>query len=228
MRSNMCTVAFLMVVASGSAECADEPVKNIEGWGTIEDSMGGAKIEVMDGTLVMIAPKAYRDNVPGRKFNAPRLTQPASGDFTVEVNVTHVDTAKQKSVLKSLGGFSTAYHAGTLLVRGDQRNAIRFARVSMNTNGQLSTTCDLQVYEDGKLTTHVSEEIEESATHLKLTRQGDMLQCGFSQDDGKTWKKLPLHQLRNLTGPVQVGVSLTSNTDPGCTVKFRDLKLVSE
>ena len=55
-----------------------------------------------------------------------------SGDFTAEVKVTHVDQAMPNSVLKSLGGFSTAYHAATLLVWTNQKNLIRKILILMN------------------------------------------------------------------------------------------------
>ncbi len=210
----------------GVSQSATEPANMIEGWGKSEDPAGGTKIELQGTTLVMTSPAAYVDNFPRGAVNAPRVLQDVSGDFTAEVKVTHVDPAMPNSVLKSLGGFSTAYHAGTLLVRSNDKNFIRFERVSMNTKGVLSTTCDLQVHESGKLTAHVSEKIGDTATRLRLERRGDLLLSSFSQDDGKTWKELPQHKLSKLKGPVTAGVSLTNNTDPGCTVKFQDLKVV--
>lgn len=206
-------------------EPANELPNEIKGWGKHEDPAGGTKIELQDSTLIMTSPAAYIDNYPRGAVNAPRVFQEVSGDFTADVKVTHVDPALPGSVLKSLGGYSTAYHAGTLLVRRNDKNFIRFERVSMNTKGVLSTTCDLQVYEKGKLTSHVSETIKDVATHLRLQVSGNLVLGSFSQDDGKTWKELPQHKLRTLLGTVTVGVSLTNNTDPGCTVKFQDLKV---
>lgn len=207
-------------------ETVKEQPNEIKGWGKREDPAGGTKIELQDSTLIMTSPAAYIDNFPKGAVNAPRVLQEVSGDFTAEVKVTHVDPALPDTVLKSLGGFSTAYHAGTLLVRHNDKKFIRLERVSTNTNRVLSTTCDLQVYEKGKLTSHVSEKIEDIATHLRLQVRGDLVLGSFSQDDGKTWKELPQHKLRTLLGTVTVGVSLTNNTDPGCTVKFQDLKVV--
>lgn len=211
---------------SSAGKPANELPDEIKGWGKREDPAGGTKIELQDSTLIMTSPAAYIDNYPKGTVNAPRVLQEVSGDFTAEVKVTHVDPALPDTVLKSLGGFSTAYHAGTLLVRHNDKKFIRFERVSANTNGVLSTTCDLQVYEKGKLTSHVSEKIEDTATQLRLQVRGDLVLSSFSQDDGKTWKELPQHKLRTLLGTVTVGVSLTNNTDPGCTVKFQDLKVV--
>ncbi|MBC8113444.1 MAG: DUF1349 domain-containing protein [Candidatus Saccharimonas sp.] len=198
----------------------------IKGWGEKEDPVGGTKIELQETTLVMTSPAAYVDNYPKGAVNAPRVLQEVSGDFTAEVKVTHVDPALPNSVLKSLGSFPTAYHAGALFVHTNQKNLIRFERVSKNTKGMLSTTCELQVWESGKLTAHASEVIEDTVITLRLERRGDLLRSSFSQDDGKTWKELPQHQLDKLKGTVKIGVSVTNNTDPGCTVKFQDLKVV--
>lgn len=204
----------------------NEPANMIQGWGTSRDPAGGTKIELKDTTLVMISPAAYVDNFPKGAVNAPWVMQEVSGDFTAEVNVTHVDPALPDSVLKSLGGFSTAYHAGSLIVRTNEKNLIRFERVSKNTKGILSTTCELQVYEKGKQKAYASEKIEDIPTQLRLERRGNLLLSSFSQDNGKTWKELPQHKLGMLLGKVKIGVSLTNNTDPGCTVKFQDLKIV--
>lgn len=213
-------------VVSLDGKPAGEPPILIKGWGESEDPAGGTKIELQGTTLVMTSPEVYIDNFPKGSVNAPRVLQEVSGDFTAEVKVTHVDPALPDSVLKSLGGFPTAYHAGALFLRANEKNLIRFERVSKNTKGMLSTTCELQVWESGKLTAHASESIEDTVIQLRLERRGDLLLSSFSQNDGRTWKELPQHKLNTLRGTVKIGVSVTNNTDPGCTVKFQDLKVV--
>ena len=89
-----------------------------------------------------------------------------------------------------------------------------------------ATTCELQVWENGKRMLYVPEDIEDVVVYLRLERRGDLLLSSFSKDDGKSWKELPQYKLDTLNGTVSVGVSLTNNTDPGCTVKFQDLKVV--
>jgi hypothetical protein len=85
----------------------------------------------------------------------------------------------------------------------------------------------LQVWENGERTLYVPEDIENVVVHLRMERRGELLLSSFSKDDGKTWKELPQHKLDQLKGAVKVGVSVTSNTDPGCTVKFHDLKVAN-
>ncbi len=211
---------------SGDGKAAAEPADVIKGWGKKEDPAGGTTIELQDTTLVMTTPDIYVDNYPPGKVNAPRVMQEVSGDFVVEVRVTHLDPSQTDSVLKSLGSFPTAYHAGALLVRTNEKNFIRFEKGSKNTKGKRATTCELQVWENGKRMFYAPEDIEDVVVSLRLERQGDLLLSSFSKDDGKNWKELPKYKLDKLKDTVSVGVSLTSNTDPGCTVKFQDLKVV--
>lgn len=209
------------------ASQAAASIRFIPGWGVSEDPAGESTLELQGTTLVITTPDAYVDNYPPGKVNAPRVLQEVVGDFTAEVKVTHLDPSKPDSVLKSLGSFPTAYHAGTLLVRMNDKNFIRFEKGSKDTKGVHATTCELQVWENGKRTRYVPEDIEDVAVSLRLERRGDLLLSSFSKDEGKTWKELPQHKLEKLTGTINVGVSVTNNTEPGCTVKFQDLKVAN-
>ena len=202
-------------------------VRFIPGWGASEDPAGESNIKAEGTTLVIKTPDAYLDNFPPGKVNAPRVLQEVVGDFTAEVKVAHLDPSQTDSVLKSLGSFPTAYHAGILLVRVNDKNFIRFEKGSKNTKGVQATTCELQVWENGKRMLYVPEDIEDVVVHLRLERRGDLLLSSFSKDDGKTWKQLPEHKLDTLKGAAKVGISLTNNTEPGCTVKFQDLKVAN-
>ncbi len=216
---------FVPTSAPQAASQAAASTRFIQGWGASEDSAGESTVGLQGTTLVITTPDAYVDNFPPGKVNAPRVLQEVVGDFTAEVKVTHLDPSQPNSVLASLGSFPTAYHAGVLLVRANDKNFIRFEKGSKNTMGVHATTCELQVWENGKRTLYVPEDIEDVVIHLRLERLGDLLLSSFSKDDGKTWKELPQHKLDKLKGTVKVGVSLTNNTDPGCTVKFQDLKV---
>lgn len=201
------------------------PKKLIEGWGISEDPTAATKIEVKDGVLSITTPAILVDNYPPGIVNAPRVTREASGDFTAEVKVEHLDEALPNSVFKTIGNFP-AYHAATLLIRLDDQNCIRFERVSMHRGTTLSTLCVLQIWENGDTTQYKSESVKDTATILRLERKGAILRSSFSQDDGKTWTQMPNSELKTLAGKVHVGLSMTNNTDPGSVVKFKDFKLV--
>lgn len=158
-------------------------------------------------------------------MNPPRVSREVTGDFTVEVDVTHLDEAEADSVHKSLGNFSTAYHAGSLLLRHDDETFVRLERTSMNTNGRAAYTCDLQIWKDKQRQFHPSFAIEDKPIRLKLDRQGEKLNAAFSQDQGETWTEFPEQSLEGFPEKLNVGVSMTSNTEQGCKVRFKGLKL---
>jgi regulation of enolase protein 1 (concanavalin A-like superfamily) len=172
----------------------------------------------------MTAPDDYVDNY-NSKVNAPTVMQEVSGDFTVEVNVVYLEKALPNTVHESLESFPTAYHSGTLLIRHDRENFVRFERVSMNTRGNANSHCALHVYKDQNRESLKTENIKDAPTRLRLERRGKQVTAAFSQDDGKTWKSFPPQDIGHLPDDVKVGVSLTSNTQIGGTVKFKGLKI---
>ncbi len=200
-------------------------VKTIEGWGDAEDPTGATRIELKDGVLSITTPAILVDNYPQGAFNAPRVMQEVSGDFTAEVTVLHLDEAKPDSVFKWIGNFP-AYHAATLLIRLDDKNCIRLEQASMHRESILSNLCNLQMWDNTAPTKFESVPIEDTATILRVERKGAVLRSSFSQDDGKTWTKMGDCKLNALAGKVSVGVSMTNNTDPGSVVRFREFKII--
>ena len=226
MRSiNRRIVCWMLVVLAGTAVLpADEKARMIEGWGNFVDPAFDSKVELDKDVLVMTAPDAYVDNF--HKTTAPRVMQDVASDFAAEVTVLHVDPSKPNSVLKSLGDFPTACHSGTLLIRQDDRNFVRLEH--MNSCRQSAyTKCWLHVYQDGKRTYLNVFDIKDVPTRMIVERHGNVLSASFTQDDGKTWKEFEAANIEFLPKKVEVGVSMTSNTDPGCTVKFRDFKITT-
>ncbi len=226
MRSTIRHVLCLMILSAGGAAAlrADDKPRTIKGWGEFVDPAFYSKVEIDKDVLVMTAPDDYVDNY--NKTTAPRVTQDVSGDFTAEVNVLYVDPSKPNSVLERLGNFPVACHSGTLLIRHDDRNFVRLEHMN-DCRQEASSKCYLHVYQDGKRIYHKVFGIKDVPTRLKLERHGNSLLGSFSQDDGKTWKEFEQAEIEFLPKKLEVGVSMTSNTNPGCTVKFRDLKIAT-
>lgn len=201
---------------------ADEKPRMIEGWGNFVDPAFDSKVKLDKDVLAMTAPDDCVDNF--NTTTAPRVTQRVEGDFAAEVTVLHVDPSKPNSVLKSLGDFPVACHSGTLLLRSDDRNFVRFEH--MNSCRQKPTSkCFLHVYRDGNRVYHKVFDIKDVSTRLRMERHGDSLLAYFSQDDDDTWKEFEGADIKFLPKELEAGVSMTSNTDPGCTVKFRKLEI---
>lgn len=218
-------VCLMLVVLAGTAVLpADEKPRMIEGWGKFVDPAFDSKVELDKDVLVMTAPDTYVDNF--NKTTAPRVVQDVSGDFAAEVTVLHVDPSKPNSVHKSLGDFPVACHSGTLLIRQDDRNFVRFEH--MNDCRQApSSKCYLHVYQDGKRVYHNVFSIKDVPTRMVVERHGNVLSASFTQENGKTWVEFAEANVEFLPKNVEVGVSMTSNTETGCTVKFRDFKITT-
>jgi regulation of enolase protein 1 (concanavalin A-like superfamily) len=218
-------VLLILAGFSSSMLLAADPPRKIEGWGEVTDFYEASKFELDKGTLVMTSPLDYVDNYKSNQITAPRVMRRVSGDFTVEVNVVHVDDPKPNSVLGALNDFPTAFHSGTLLIRHDDKNFIRYEQAKMNTYGRPYTGCLLHVYRDGTRVSHPMTAIKSSPVILRLERKGKTLLSSYSQDNGKTWQEFEPQDVEHLPQDLEYGVSMTSNTDPACTVKFKDLKI---
>lgn len=199
--------------------------RRIPDWGLMTESAARSTVLIGGDTLTITAPDIYVDNYPPGEVNAPRVLEEVSGDFTAEVDITHLDEAAADSVHKSLGDFQTAYHAGTLLLRSDDSTFVRLERVSTNTTGQAAYSCSLQIWKDKNLQFNRSRAIENKPIRLRLKRTGKKLTASFSRDEGETWTEFPEQPLEGFSEQVNVGVSLTSNTEKGCKVQFKGFKL---
>jgi len=219
------TCCLLAVVTTAPTLLAEETLTIIEGWGKLEDPTGQSDVRLEDKTLILKSATRYVDNYPPGEVNAPRVEQQINGDFIAEVNVIDVEEAMPDSVLKSLGSFPTSFHAASMLIRLDSLNFVRFDRSSMNHGGRQFNACELQVYANYDRIHLKAFHIEDKPTRLRLKRVGPMLFASFSQDDGKTWKEFPKTSIKHLPDRIDVGVSMTSNTDPGCTVKLQNFTI---
>ncbi len=222
-RTGVCCLLAPVLIAP--VLTAGEKPSEIEGWGRVDDPTGECEIKLENKTLVLKAPTRYIDNYTPGEVNAPRVEQEVEGDFVAEVNVVDVEKAKPNSVLKSLGSFPTSFHAASMLIWMDTVNFVRFDRSSMNRGGREFNGCELQVYANYDRVHLKSYAVEDKPTRLRLKRVGKTLFAAFSQDYGKTWTEFPKITIKHIPDRTDVGVSMTSNTDPGCTVKFKEFTI---
>ena len=220
MRSPVALAVTISLACAAAASAAEDVQRASPGWGTVVDPVGGSVVKLTDETLVLFAPRAYVDNYPHGKVNAPRVSQQIEGDFTIEVDVVHVDRAMPNSVLPTLKT-PTPYHAASLLIRRDDANFVRFERIDMCLDGRHVTRCDLQIWEHGNRTVLISTDVGDKRTRLQIARRGNLILAAHSQNDGETWTRCPQQVFHDMPNPVEVGVSLTSNTDPQCKVAFQ-------
>jgi len=206
-------------------EATQAESRHIEGWGEVVDPTRQATVQLVDGVLEMTSPDTWVDNDPSLLVNAPRIAQSQDGAFTVEVTVQHVDLVEPFSAHESLGDGVKAIHAGTLMLRADDLNLVLFSRVNRNDNGKPESVCELQLWQDGERIVRSTLPARDVPAVLRLRIHGPKLQAGFSQDDGKSWKKFKPRSLEHLPPQLDVGVTMISNTESGSTVRFQSLKI---
>jgi len=205
-----------------------QPLLTFNGWGTYEDPTAATKLSFAGDVLTLRAFDGYVDNFPQGKVNSPRIVRPVTGNFDAQVKVIELDPAEPGTVHANLGNFPTAYHAGTLLLRADDKNMVRVERISMARRGRQSHLAAVQVIQGGQTLAYHPQEVEEKPVILRMQRESNRLLASFSQDDGRNWTEFPSVDVEFLPEKIKVGVSMTSNTQIGSLVRFRDYRLSSE
>lgn len=224
LKSTACLVGVALCCQSAAVADDIKPFDTVQGWGWVVDPVGDCGFRLAEGVLTITVPGAYHDLWPVKgQVNAPLVLQDATGDFTVEVKVAHVDQAEQGTVIPGLAS-SVSFHAGTLVIWKDSRNFVRLDRTDMNNRGRAITSCYLHVFKDGERVVELAPVVPDKPTHLRLGRHGDRLSAAYSQDGGKTWRSLPPQRAR-LPEKVKVGVSALNSTTRPCEVRFENFKV---
>jgi regulation of enolase protein 1 (concanavalin A-like superfamily) len=219
-------VVYLLAAAPMGETTAAKPgggesPQKVEGWGEFVDASGQCKVR-LEGTRVMIeTPAGSFDLWPeGKRTNAPRLVQDASGDFTVRVK-TVGNVMGEKGAEAT--GRDVAFNAATLVIWQDENNFVRLDRAGMHKAGTRYHQTYYHINQDGKRTVQLSQGLPEEDSWLQLQRRGSKITAGWSVD-GTTWKTYPVQDAK-LADKVKVGVAaLNSGTKP-FVATFEDLKL---
>lgn len=203
--------AFLVIPVSRGDDKKPQEIKN---WGTVVDPAGDCKVTEKDGKVTITVPKTHHDLNPTPNFNnvlAPRVLQVVEGDFTVEVKVDAFPRPEARTASSDAG---ISFVAAGLVVWQDEKNFVRLLRAANGDRGDLFG--HLEVYRDGKFVGDgYARNIEEKATYLKLTREGDAFTFAVSAD-GKEWAEVKgrgnsIGEI-DLPKKVKVGVAATNAT----------------
>jgi regulation of enolase protein 1 (concanavalin A-like superfamily) len=206
-------------VALGSAAAGDRKAQTIDGWGTVVDPDGDCRVRQDKGKLTITVPKTYHDLTYQEdrfKLNAPRVLQPAKGDFQLQVEVA---TFPIPDADTSSSGAATFVSSG-LLVWADEKNFIRMERAA--TGGGSAPFIWVELFQDGKSVTHKAQDIEDKPTHLRVSRSGDKLTFETSPD-GKDWTEVHSAELK-LPEKIQVGVLAINTTTREFSAQLQGLK----
>ena len=220
------TLRLSIVVAVAWCGCAaargaDKPVA-VKGWGQLTDPGGDCKLRADGDAVTFELPAGNYDLWPKEgKVNAPRLTQPAKGDFTVEVTAKSVPLPEADATIV---GRTSAYHSGTLLVWQDANNFVRLDRGAMIKDGRAVHFAYYHIFVNGERVAQLSQSLTDKPARLRIERRKGKILTSFNQDEGKSWRSFAA-QDDQLGASVEAGVAALNVTTKPFTVEFEKLSL---
>ena len=219
-------LAALSLVPLDVGRAADAPPttqpQNVEGWGELIDPGGDCTLRRDGARVTLEVPAGMYDLWPeGKKVNAPRLVQPARGDFTITVKAIG-------SVMPEKGtevpGRDVAFRAATLVIWQDEHNFVRFDRAAMHKAGKPFSQTYYHINQNGKRTTHLNKLVAPDAdVWLRLQRKGDAILAAWSTD-GERWTDYP-PQTAKLADELQAGVAVLNASAAPASATFEAIEL---
>ncbi|QDT14882.1 DUF1349 domain-containing protein [Alienimonas californiensis] len=218
----LCLAVPLLAVqiADGAGDSREVP-----GWGVAINPGGDGRFAPDGSRLTLSAPGPVHGlSAELNQMNAPRVLQPAEGDFDVEVKVEG-GFAPGRATLR----VRKAYHGAGLLLMKDDRTYIRLERASFRADGQTRHYANFELRLDGQLqriglATDMPLDPTQP-TWLRLERRGDVVTARVRQQQG-AWKTLG-DKSAPLPLVVQVGVCAVNASTVPFRPTFSELKVVA-
>jgi regulation of enolase protein 1 (concanavalin A-like superfamily) len=172
----------------------------IENWGVALDLAGDCEFKAEDGKLSITVPGSAKPHDMSTELlssTAPRVLQPASGDFVMVVKVEGEFAPGGESTQRG----RTGYTGAGLVVFADAENYVRLERATLQSSGEEeSPYTNFEIRVDGDLerignTGDIPTEAGKP-TWLRLERKGNLLLGSMSQD-GVNWKEGVPKELRS-------------------------------
>ncbi len=166
--------------------------QKIENWGIALDLAGDCHFAASGGKLTITVPGSEKPHDLSTELHsstAPRVLQPALGDFTLQVRIDGEFAPGDESTQAG----RTGYTGAGLVVFADAKNFVRLERATLHrTGGKQTAYTNFEVRVDGDLEriglTSDAPLEEGKPTWLRLQRKGNFLHGAVSQD-GVTWKE---------------------------------------
>jgi regulation of enolase protein 1 (concanavalin A-like superfamily) len=164
----------------------------LENWGVALDFAKDCDFKVDDGKLTITVPGGGRPHDLSTELlsaTAPRILQPASGDFSIQVKIEGQFEPGEES---SQPG-RTGYTGAGIVVFADAKNYVRLERATLQHVGEKSSAyTNFEIRVDGDLErigmTNDAPLDASKPTWLRLQRKGNRLFGAVSQD-GVNWKE---------------------------------------
>jgi hypothetical protein len=189
-------------------------------WGTVEDPAGDCRIEASGPVATIEVPGTLHDLIttePGRS-SAPRIMQPAEGDFVAEVQVTGEDLPADPPA----PGSRLPFHGAGLLLWGSAGDFIRLERAAFVRGGQLTTYVLFEHHTAGAPTQGQDFRYAGGPVVLRMERRGVQVLGSFSTD-GTTWQSLAPKTFTATN--VKVGVAAVNSASAPFRAQFQGLKI---
>ncbi|MDB6152235.1 MAG: hypothetical protein JWL90_688, partial [Chthoniobacteraceae bacterium] len=211
-------LALLALVIPCLAQEATSGNKLIEGWGTTLNPAEDCEFKVENQKLRITVPGSadpHDLSAELRSAMAPRVLQPVSGDFTIQVKIEGEFQPGDQSSERLRSGYTGA----GLVVFADNANFVRIERATLHHQGDEAVPyTNFEIRVDGELqeigTTADLPTEKGKPTWLKLERKGDQLLGAMSQD-GEHWtygKPKTLNSKAWKQNPIVAGIAAISTS----------------
>jgi regulation of enolase protein 1 (concanavalin A-like superfamily) len=182
------TMLLALVFEIGCSRSADGNM--VAGWGTALNPAEDCEFELTSDRLTIIVPGAETPHDLSSELassTAPRVLQPVSGDFVIQVRVDGEFQPGTESTQEGRSGYTGA----GLLVMADAQNFVRIERATLHYPGDISRPyVNFEIRVNGELkqqgTTGDFPTEGNKPTWLKLERKGQQM-LGAMSHDGENW-----------------------------------------
>lgn len=210
----------------------DQKGEAIKGWGTARNPAGDCGFSAKDGKLTITVPgsdKAHDLSAELENLTAPRVVQPLTGDFRIQVKVEGEFQPGEESTQEG----RTGYTGAGLVIFADSRNYVRIERASLETGGTRGPRpyTNFEIRVDGELhgigTTGDIPTLAGKPTWLRLEKKGREVFGSMSQD-GVTWtsgNSKALEAPAWTTNTVLAGVAAISTSKKTFTPVYSELTI---
>lgn len=190
-----CRVVSLLCIALGLASGvawgqAPEPPAELANWGRVTAPNKKVKFKTIGETLEISLPSGANDfSIELGRVTAPRVLQPVSGDFTIQVQVSQVTAPGRVSMTPGRKPFTAA----GLLVWQDEQNYIRLEHARCLSGGQVMNYANWEIRSQGQWVRQGRFDelpLNSEASWLRISRRGNLFSGAVSLD-GKEWRSLP-------------------------------------
>lgn len=227
-----CAVAIAALFAGHHAVAENNPVATeLAAWGQGIDPDGDCKFFVANGELLINVPGSARPHdlaADVDSTNAPRVLQPAKGDFTLQVVVDGRFAPGDESTLPGRVGYNGAGLVAVL----DSKNVVTLARAVIHAKGgEPKHYANFEIRINGNLQrigyTDDCPLPESGPVHLRLERRGQKI-LGAASTDGNRWTDLGFKEIPDnwIDGNVNVGMVAISSSKKEFNPRFSKLQIL--